>query len=255
MPEKQGSLHRHRFPPLSLISSILARGGPECIDWTARAYADPHMTSVLLIDWQLPVPPFSWQRLMGMQKQLGVPEQAAGKSAQYRGGGVQGGGMHPGPTPVAQFPVYVHPDGHWPPSGSFSQTATPPPQLGRTQICPVEHGPALPQGMPWPPAPPVPACPPVPSAPPAPPVPGEPPLAPPAPACPPSPPPVPVEPPVPPSLFEGELLHARTDKAAANTAALRRSIWRTRFALVGRVIECLALGDSRPYGATWTSGH
>jgi hypothetical protein len=80
-----------------------------------------------------------------MQTQPGVPEHAAGKSAQNWGGGVQGGGMHPGPTPVAQFPVYVHPDGHCPPSGSFSQTATPPPQPGWTQICPVEHGSPLPQ--------------------------------------------------------------------------------------------------------------
>ena len=70
------------------------------------------------------------QMFVGKQLQVGVPEHAAGSSAQKGGGGVHGGGMHPGPTPVAQFAVYIQSDGHCPPSGSFSQTATPPPQLG-----------------------------------------------------------------------------------------------------------------------------
>jgi hypothetical protein len=174
---------------------------------------------------------------VGRQLQVGVPEHAAGRSAQKGDGGVHGGGMHPGPTPVAQFAVYVQPDGHCPPSGSFSQTATPPPQLGRTQICPMEHGSVLPQAVPWPPAPPVaPPCPPVPSAPPLPPVAFEPPLDPPAPVSPPPPvpgvappsQPVPVEPPVPPSWLEEELLHANRETLAANTTALKQPTWRTR---------------------------
>ena len=59
--------------------------------------AAAHLESVGEAWTQLPMPPDLVHRSCGRQVQLGVPWQAAGTSAQYGVGGVQGAGVQPPP--------------------------------------------------------------------------------------------------------------------------------------------------------------
>jgi hypothetical protein len=114
------------------------------------------MTAPLLMNAHAPWP---MQTSLGRQPQLGVPAQAAGTSAQNGSGGSQGGGMQPGRPFDVQRVVSCQAGGQTPASLDGVQTATPPPQLGWTQTCPLAQV-VLPHAIPpWPPAP-VPADPP-----------------------------------------------------------------------------------------------
>src|SRR5580765_4171333 len=138
-----------------------------------------------------PHPPPLWQTFAGRQAQVTVAPHDAGRVVQKGAGGVQGGSSQPGPGvgEVLQKARYVHPVGHWPPSGSGLHRGAVPPQLGRTQSSLLVHArpphtaappvpppepprPALPPDPPRPPAPaPSPPRPPEPVVPPRPPVP------------------------------------------------------------------------------------
>ncbi|MES1206329.1 MAG: hypothetical protein ABUS79_10370 [Pseudomonadota bacterium] len=159
-------------------------------------HAKPHITPLLWI--QLHEPPFCPQTFDGRHVQLGVPPHDAGSGAQKGAGGVHGPGVQPIRLGGPKHKDSVHPDGHWPPSGSGSQTATPPPQPGWTQTSLLAQL-CVPQGAAPPPLPPA-LAPPVPGAPARPPTPPRPPpprVRPPPPDVPPEPPvAVPPEPPV-----------------------------------------------------------
>lgn len=95
-----------------------------------RLQPEPQRTSRTWTIMQCPLPR---QIVGGRQRQVGIPAQAAGTAAQNGGGGVHGGGTHPGPAAGEHLSRKVHPGGHAPRLARGTQTGRPPPQPGLTR--------------------------------------------------------------------------------------------------------------------------